>query len=257
CYPAIMNQTSAMDIIFCRNVLIYFSRERAITIIENLARCLVDGGWLVIGPTDAPGSRFSPLLTPVSFPGAMLYRRETLQPAAELSRNARMLVQEKKKNAPSAKTKGVQIAASQKPRNNLAASPDVPPPNTGKMADQVRLLANQGKLQDALALSETAIQTDKLNCALHYLQATILQEMDRQEDAELTLKRTIYINQDFAVAHFALGHLLQRRGKKKESGKHLDKACTLLKSYGHDYVLPEGEGISAGRMIELINRMKG
>ena len=54
CYPAIYNQTDAMDIIFCRNVLMYFSRERAISIIEKLARCLTNGGWLVIGPWMLP-----------------------------------------------------------------------------------------------------------------------------------------------------------------------------------------------------------
>ena len=150
----------------------------------------------------------------------------------------------------------MQPSTSQKPGYHLAALPDLLTSDTTKTTDQVRLLANCGKLQEALALSEAAIQTDKLNCALYYLQASILQEMNRQEDAESALKRAIYIDQDFTLAHFSLGHLLQSRGKKKEAFKHLDKADALLKSCGEDDILPEGEGISPGRMIELINRMR-
>ena len=89
------------------------------------------------------------------------------------------------------------------------------------MSNQARLLADQGKLADALASCEEAVKHDKLNPALHYLQATILQEMGRAGDAAAALQRALYIDQDFIIAHFALGHLLQRQGRYREAGKHL------------------------------------
>lgn len=121
------------------------------------------------------------------------------------------------------------------------------------MSSRARLLADQGKLADALALCATAIQSDKLDPALHYLQATILQEMGRTDDAAAALKRAIYIDQDFVIAHFSLGYLLQHQEKHREAGKHLKKARLLLQSSAHEDVPPEAEGISAGRLIELID----
>jgi len=138
-------------------------------------------------------------------------------------------------------------------------------------------LADQGRLAEALAVCEAVIPADKLNPALYYLQATILQEMGRtglnpalyylqatilQEmgrtgEAVVVLQRALYIDQEFAIAHFALGHLLQGQGRHREAGKHLAKACSLLQGLGHDEVPPEAEGMSAGRLIELIQAMQG
>lgn len=248
-YPAILNGTNAMDIIFCRNVLMYFSRERAYRVIANLARCLVDRGWLVIGPVEAPGSRLSPLLHPVTFPETILYRKGTLpesgvQQAIALPAEA-ISIPATNETDHLAKTRPV--TADTRPQKH----------DFGQMAVQARLLADQGKLADALTLCEAAIQIDKLNPTLHYLQSTILQEMNRSDDAEAALKRTIYIDQEFTVAHFVLGHLMQRRGKAREAEKHLEKARTLLKSSGHDEILSEAEGLDADRLIELMNKMEG
>lgn len=41
------------DIIFCRNVLIYFSAERRLGILERVAASLNPGGWLFLGGTES------------------------------------------------------------------------------------------------------------------------------------------------------------------------------------------------------------
>ena len=41
------------QIIFCRNVLIYFSAERKRDIIERMARALLPGGYLILGSTES------------------------------------------------------------------------------------------------------------------------------------------------------------------------------------------------------------
>jgi chemotaxis protein methyltransferase CheR len=45
---------SAMDLVLCRNVLIYFSEARARAALGRLGRALTDDGWLVTGTVDVP-----------------------------------------------------------------------------------------------------------------------------------------------------------------------------------------------------------
>ncbi len=252
-YPAVVNATNAMDIIFCRNVLMYFSRDRANAVIHNLAHCLVDGGWLVISPVEAPGIGLSPLLQPVHFPGAILYRREERPKKGGRPISLPAPPQFKKKSMVPVRAK----AAPAKRHDTIRLVAEGKKCDAEKMSDQVRLLANLGKLTDALALCGEALQADKLDPSLHYLQATILQEMGKAEEAVASLKRAIYIDQDFVIAHFALGHLLQRQGRKRESGKHLETARSLLQSHRGEDILPDAEGLSAERLIQLINTMQG
>jgi chemotaxis protein methyltransferase CheR len=63
------------DIIFCRNVLIYFSQATKIDIIERLAQCLKPRGYLFLGSTESltdPKGNFEM----VTGQGSVLYRRK-------------------------------------------------------------------------------------------------------------------------------------------------------------------------------------
>ena len=257
-YPAMINATNGMDIIFCRNVLMYFSRNRANVVIDNLSHCLVEGGWLVVGPVDAPpGPNFPSMLQRVRFPGAILYKKGA-RPENESTSLPTMPAQatEMQKTPILVTTRGTSHTAGAERHEQPPPLPEHAATDTGEMSSQARQLANRGKLAEALASCEETIRHDKLNPALYYLQATILQEMGMADNAAATLQRALYIDQDFVIAHFALGHLLQNQGKYKTAEKHLQKAYALLKLYRPEEIPPEAEGISAGRLMELINTMQ-
>jgi chemotaxis protein methyltransferase CheR len=256
-YPAIINATNAMDIIFCRNVLMYFSRERAQEVIHNLSRCLVDGGWLMISPVDIPGMEFPPLLHQVHFPGALLLQKGTKPRASSRLPLIEKVVETQKPASAAATVQPVPAVPVKSEQSQDRVQPEPAVHDAGKVLSRARLLADQGKLADALAVCEEAIHHDRLNRALHYLQATILQELGRGDDAAAALQRALYIDQDFAIAHFTLGHLMHRQGRYREAGKHLKKARSLLEMYEHEDIPPEAEGISAGRLIELIAAIQG
>lgn len=63
-----------MDIIFCRNVLIYFDDKAKTKVIEKLYECLKPGGFLILGYAEAlHQKRFG--FRPVLFPRALLYQK--------------------------------------------------------------------------------------------------------------------------------------------------------------------------------------
>jgi chemotaxis protein methyltransferase CheR len=62
------------DVIFCRNVLIYFDDESRRVAAENLYDCLLPGGYICLGHTESM-SRISPLFEVCRFSDAIVYRR--------------------------------------------------------------------------------------------------------------------------------------------------------------------------------------
>ena len=62
------------DVIFCRNVLIYFDDESRRVAAENLYDNLLPGGFICLGHTESM-SRISPLFEVCRYSGAIVYRR--------------------------------------------------------------------------------------------------------------------------------------------------------------------------------------
>ena len=54
------------------------------------------------------------------------------------------------------------------------------------------------------------------------------------------------------LAHFALGNLRLAQGRHREAERHFDNALTLLRACPADALLPESDGLSAGRLVEII-----
>ncbi len=53
-YPSTASGVFAMDVVFCRNVLIYFDVETVRRVAERLLASLSDDGWLLLGASDPP-----------------------------------------------------------------------------------------------------------------------------------------------------------------------------------------------------------
>jgi chemotaxis protein methyltransferase CheR len=113
-------------------------------------------------------------------------------------------------------------------------------------------MANQGRIAPALQWTEKAIAIDKLNAELYYLRATIFQEQGAGPQAVASLRQAIYLDQNFVLAHFALGTLTLRLGKPREAGRHFDNALSLLGSCPADAPIPGADGMTAGRIAEII-----
>jgi chemotaxis protein methyltransferase CheR len=112
-------------------------------------------------------------------------------------------------------------------------------------------------LTEALEWSEKAIATYRLNPAYYYLHANILQEHGKMKEAVTSLKQALYVDQDFALAYFTLGNLSRLEGKPGESVRHYENAIRLLGKKPKGEILPESGGLTAGRLMEIIQSMTG
>src|SRR3569833_1181961 len=57
-YPSMASGVWGMDVIFCRNVLIYFDRDTIAHVAENLIESIAEDGWVFLGATDPPLSDY-------------------------------------------------------------------------------------------------------------------------------------------------------------------------------------------------------
>jgi chemotaxis protein methyltransferase CheR len=119
-----------------------------------------------------------------------------------------------------------------------------------------KVLANQGKLEEARGFCEEAVLADKCNARLHYLLATILEEQKEGDAAKASLKKALYLDRNFVLAHFALANLSLRSGKVTDARKHFSNVTEILSAYQPDDILPESDGITAGRLAEIIGTFR-
>jgi chemotaxis protein methyltransferase CheR len=288
-HPSLWNATNSMDVIFCRNVLMYFTpqaRERAV---DRFYRSLADGGWLVVSPAETSQTLFSKFAT-VNFEDATLYQkaggRAALLPFAPRERDEVAVCvppsgastgnRQRIQNPPAQEKHGSSshcdepttaitqpeyyveaVDLCQKARYQAAEATIVKRLSEQQNDEQAMLLlarvyANQGKLGEALRWCEKAIATDKMDAKAHYLRATILQEQGSLEQAALSLRRALYADPQFALAHFALGTLALRRGKIEESARHFENALAVLAKHREEDILPDTEGVTVGSIREFV-----
>jgi len=285
-YPSLLTNTNAMDVIFCRNVLMYFSAERAQRAVDHLYDCLVRGGWLIVSPSEASQTLFSRFTT-VMLPGAILYQKPAagdhaltrgqvadwppfveppcatmppvvvdLVPPVTIAADARSVGYVRPTDASDARAQtSVRRDATDDPETieTLVALLTQEPDRVDAMVRLARMLANGGRLLEARAWGERAIAANKLMPAAHYLLGIILQEQGLPTDAVASLKRALYLDPEFALAHFLLGTLMRHQGRDRDSQRHFRNALTILARYGRDEYPPESEGTTAGRLLDLIH----
>ena len=64
-----------LDIIFCRNVLIYFSEEKLKIVMNNFYNALREGGYLLLGHSETLTGLFDEF-EPKRFPETLIYKKK-------------------------------------------------------------------------------------------------------------------------------------------------------------------------------------
>lgn len=262
-YPSLTNNTKAMDVILCRNVLMYFTEPQARQVAEKLGHALIDGGWLMVSATET-SQTLVPRLKAVELHGRTFYRR---------IRSADFLVCTDEEAIPVSCTSAESVDLQD--QNLSVPEPMTPAPAThvqlqvtesddvnrraddpAVMSRTARDYADRGRLDDAVAWCERAVAADKLNPQYHYLLGTIEQERGRHDAAARSLVRALYLDPDFVPAHFTLGNLRLSQDQQRDAERHFDIALALLRAQPRDEVLPESDGLTAGRLVEIIESVR-
>ena len=58
-FPSESIKENSIDVLFCRNVLMYFTPEQIINVANRFYNCLVEGGWLITSPVEVSNESFN------------------------------------------------------------------------------------------------------------------------------------------------------------------------------------------------------
>jgi chemotaxis protein methyltransferase CheR len=235
-----------VDLALCRNLLVYFTPGQARRLVANLHRALGDDGWLVVSPAECAEALFEGFL-PVDFPGCTLYRK--VEGRAEVPSTVPLSEQADQVLSHESAALASEAASLGEP------GPPAPAREIEKLRARARQLANRGELAEALEASERWIAADKLNAAAHYFIGMVLQELGERARARAALHRAVFLLPDFTLAHFALGNHARAQARHAEARRHFADAGRLLQGRPDDEPVPESDGITAGRLREIIDAL--
>lgn len=191
------------DIIFCRNLLIYFDRPTQHQAITILTRRLAPEGLLFVGPAESALMMQHPL-TPLRTPMTFAFRQG-------ISKRQDIVIPSPPRPVPACLPP--QSAASQSRQSMTrpaAAMALAPLPQESLEAAQ--LLADQGKLGEAANLCRQWINRHGAAAAAYYLMGVIHDAADRQQAASDCYRKALYLEPTHAEAMAHLAALLQTQG---------------------------------------------
>jgi chemotaxis protein methyltransferase CheR len=115
--------------------------------------------------------------------------------------------------------------------------------------------ANRGKHLEALAWADRALTNDKLDPANHYLRANILLALGDRISAINSLERAIFLDRDFALAHFTLGVLARSDGRHTRARRYFGNTLSIIAQMDPHQIVAESDGMTAGRLDEIVRSL--
>jgi tetratricopeptide (TPR) repeat protein len=229
---------------------------------QQFFRCLNETGWLIVNANDGI-QEFASNFVAARCAGSIAYQKKPR-------------VRERQRQIPEPAT----IAHHEGPKINLILPEYLPvseievpsdikrelvvvKPAVKVIADQqdvlfiqsvARAYADEGSLYEALKWCDLAVAERRTDPDIHYLRATILQEQGALEEAASSLQTVLYLDPTFVLAHVTMAFVALQLKQRDVSEKYLENAKGLLTGYPPELVLPQAGGITAGRLVEMIQK---
>ncbi|MBV9774636.1 MAG: protein-glutamate O-methyltransferase CheR, partial [Gemmatimonadetes bacterium] len=233
-----------MDLVLCRNVLIYLDEETVREVAGKLVGALAEDGWLFLGASDPPLGELVPCEV-VTTGAGLAYRRR--RPGARASVPAPAPVVEA---APAPRAAWAEVEPpGAAPTREEAVETAAGEEEAGWVA-RVRGHADRGELGKAEAACAAALDRYPACPELLYLRAVLLLQGRRFADAVAAARRALYLDRGLVVAHLALADALARTGDASASLRALRSAAALLDGLAPDAVLPASGGETAARLLD-------
>jgi chemotaxis protein methyltransferase CheR len=233
-FPVSESASWEMDLILCRNVFIYFTRDAVRTVLQTLAGSLREGGYLMTGHAEVHDENPAQL-RPKIFPGSVLYERVSaasgdvtrspygrsggVTPGYASGALPGRSAPEGHRTVAGGNTPGLPNTPGGLGYSNAADPHPAPARSDRTLYEEALALADQGELEEAAERCRRAIASDPMSVAAYRLLAQIAEEQGETETARECLKKLIYLEPSQAAAYLDLAALYDREGDLERARK--------------------------------------
>jgi chemotaxis protein methyltransferase CheR len=225
-----------VDIIFCRNVIIYFEAETMKRVVERFADCIVPDGFLFLGHAETL-NYITKAFSPIETHGTIIYQKADRQ---------------------------VGRASLPFPRSALPSYPSELPAHKREGFEKVNLsiddiirssidLVNAGEFEKALKSISRVVEMDNLHLTAHYMMGVMYEKLERYEEAIEQFRRVLYIDQGFAICYFNLGNIYKALGKNNAAKREFKNCIKVLENYENHKEITFTDGMTAGVLVQAAN----
>jgi chemotaxis protein methyltransferase CheR len=280
--------TGTWDVIFCRNVLMYFAEARALDVLDRFTKALAPGGFLFLGHAETLRGRSSELALCHTH-GTFYYQRTAGGALAPGATGVGVGPQERIEIPDSRWVQDIHAASERVHAivDTALAAAAVPPPSSAlagaalaeihallaqerfaevlaRLAElpassidrdvvllRAVVLAQAGKLADAEAASRNLLELDHHSASAHYLLAVCRESAGDLIGAVDHAQRAGDLDPTFAMARMQLGLLARRAGDRRTALVELGHAIQLLETEDAARLALFSGGFSRAALIGL------
>ena len=226
-----------LDVIFYRNVSIYFDSGIQKKIFKNLSQTLNDKGYLIVGSAETLSHKFD-ILTLIEKEGVFLYQKQCNPSPCPLPETERG---EADTPPPSLSGKGAgglgqfDTALTFAKNKSYTEAIEILDKLIEKNTDVIKaytlkagILINLQQAGEAKALCLNAIEKDSLCTEGYFLLGLIAKSELRHDEALKRLKETVYLSPSSWPAHFYLAEIYQGAGENTHASREYGIVIRLL-----------------------------
>jgi len=271
-YPSLPAGIWGMDLILCRNVLIYFDTPSIGRVARGLHDVLADGGWLITGPSDPPLDGLAPFAAVMTDAGVFYQKGDSTR---HLSIPVREVYEPSSSAGVVSNASRPALPALSAPAARRATTPSASDPladaheafaaghyeraltltheahDATGAALHLRAVANARGSEEAARRAQHTIQRHPLSVELHLVHAVLLLDLKHHADAERALKRVLYLDRSLVIANYLLGATLRDQGRPEEARRAYRNARDLARARPPDDELPFADGERAGAIAAI------
>lgn len=241
-----------VDVILCRNVMMYFDDETRKRVLKAFHDALSPGGWLIVATCETSLVADSPFL-PTQVDKQMFFRSQGGSSKISIAKLPETWDFYDALNP--ASWEGESPFLEKDTIEELQEEPVEPDESLFEdLSASIKDLADRGMFDQALALCTS--QGNSTTPYVHYISSMIYQGKGDIIMARKSLRSALFLDPSFIMAHYGLLGLSLSEGDVAEATRHRRNLKELLSSMDHDDPIPHGDGATARDMMSFLSEGK-
>ncbi len=209
------------DVVFCRNLLIYFNYETKCQVLSTLHGLMSKKALLILGHAET-GRMPEGLFESLHLPGSFAYHKaNTSVPKCSKSASATSFSSSEKKRSKS-------VGANVDVKKKQAVAPTVK--SEAEWIDSIQSLADRGQLKEAITECDSLIEAVPDSAQGYYLKGVVLLAFDADVDATATFKKAVYLDPNNYQSLIHLAVLSEELGELRAAENYRARAERLRKN---------------------------